>query len=87
MLSSVQVVRELGRLMIERNKPKRVGSDNGNEPTRNAPDGADQVRVEWHYIAPGKPTQNGFFGELRWSLVRECALLDAVAFNGDNNPR
>ncbi|MER8729963.1 transposase, partial [Mesorhizobium sp. M1227] len=36
---------------------------------------ADQNRVEWHYIAPGKPMQNGFIesfnGRLRDELLNE----------------
>ena len=36
---------------------------------------ADQNKVEWHYIAPGKPMQNGFIesfnGRLRDELLNE----------------
>jgi putative transposase len=36
---------------------------------------ADQTRVEWHYIAPGKPMQNGFIesfnGRRRDELLNE----------------
>jgi putative transposase len=53
------VARELDRLLIERGKPKMVVSDNGSELTCNAIlTWADQSRVAWHYIAPGKPMQN-----------------------------
>ena len=38
-----------------------VVSDNGSELTSNAIlTWADQSRVAWHYIAPGKPMQNAF---------------------------
>lgn len=38
-----------------------VVSGNGTESTSNAIlTWADQSRVAWHYIAPGKPTQNAF---------------------------
>ena len=38
-----------------------VVSDNGSELTSNAIlTWADHSRVEWHYIAPGKPMQNAF---------------------------
>jgi putative transposase len=38
-----------------------VVSDNGTEFTSNAIlNWADEAKVEWHYIAPGKPMQNGF---------------------------
>lgn len=38
-----------------------VVSDNGTELKSNAILGwQEERRVEWHYIAPGKPMQNGF---------------------------
>jgi putative transposase len=75
-LSGVRVTRELDRLMIERSKPRMVVSDNGSELTSNAIlTWADRSRVEWHYIAPGKPMQNGFIesfnGRLRDELLNE----------------
>ncbi|QHP67886.1 IS3 family transposase [Bradyrhizobium sp. LCT2] len=75
-LSGVRVARELDRLMIERGKPRTVVSDNGSELTSNAIlVWADQSRVEWHYIAPGKPMQNAFIesfnGRLRDELLNE----------------
>ena len=53
-----------------------IVSDNGTEFTSNAIlRWADQSRVEWHYIAPGKPTQNAFIesfnGRLRDELLNE----------------
>ena len=53
-----------------------VVSDNGSELTSNAIlTWADQTRVEWHYIAPGKPMQNAFIesfnGRLRDELLNE----------------
>jgi len=74
-LSGVSVARELDRLMIERGKPRMVVSDNGSELTSNAIlTWADRSRIE-HYIAPGKPMQNGFiesFNErLRDGLLNE----------------
>ncbi|MET4221984.1 transposase InsO family protein [Bradyrhizobium sp. LB14.3] len=75
-LSGARVVRELDRLMIERGKPKLVVSDNGSELASNAILAwADQSRVAWHYIAPGKPMQNAFIesfnGRLRDELLNE----------------
>ena len=51
-------------------------SDNGSELTSNAIlTWADQSRVAWHYIAPGKSTQNAFIesfnGPLRDELLNE----------------
>ena len=38
-----------------------VVSDNGTELTSNAIlKWQEERKVEWHYIAPGKPMQNGF---------------------------
>jgi len=75
-LSGTRVARELDRLLIERSKPKMVVSDNGSELTSNAIlTWADQSRVAWHYIAPGKPMQNAFIesfnGRLRDELLNE----------------
>jgi putative transposase len=75
-LSGARVARELDRLISERGKPKMVISDNGSELTSNAIlTWADQTRVEWHYIAPGKPMQNAFIesfnGRLRDELLNE----------------
>ena len=40
--------------------PGAILSDNGTEYTSNAILGwADDTGVDWHYIAPGKPQQNG----------------------------
>ena len=75
-LSGIRVARELDRLIIERGKPKMVVSDNGTELTSNAIlTWADQSRVFWHYITPGKPMQNAFIesfnGRLRDELLNE----------------
>ena len=75
-LSGIRVARELDRLMTERGKPKMIVSDNGSELTSNAIlTWADQSRVAWHYIAPGKPMQNAFIesfnGRLRDELLNE----------------
>jgi putative transposase len=71
-LSGARVARELDRPMIERGKPKMVVSDNGSELTSSAIlTWADQSRVEWHYIAPGKPMQNAFIGSFNGRLRDE----------------
>lgn len=75
-LSGFRVAQELDRLIIERGRPKMIVSDNGSELTSNAILAwADQSRVAWHYIAPGKPMQNAFIesfnGRLRDELLNE----------------
>ena len=72
-LSGTRVARELDRLVIERGKPKMVVSDNGSELTSNAIlTWADQSRVAWHYIAPGKPMQNAFIESFNGRLRMKC---------------
>ena len=75
-LSGVRVARELDRLIALRGKPKTVVSDNGTELTSNAIlKWSDESNVAWHYIAPGKPTQNAFIesfnGRLRDELLND----------------
>jgi putative transposase len=75
-LSGMRVARELDQLMAMRGKPGTIVSDNGTELTSNAIlTWADESRVGWHYIAPGKPMQNGlcesFNGRLRDELLNE----------------
>jgi transposase InsO family protein len=60
-----------------------IASHNGSEFTGNAILGwTDQTRVEWHYIAPGKPMQNGFIescnGRRRDELLNETGDLPKV---------
>jgi putative transposase len=89
-LSGIRVARELDRLLLERGKPKMVVSDNGTELTSNAIlKWADQACVAWHYIAPGKPTQNAFIesfnGRLRDESLNETlftSLAQARAILG-----
>ena len=60
-ISGRRVARELTELIARRGKPGKVVSDHGTEFTSNAILAwSKKHRVEWHYIAPGKPMQNGF---------------------------
>lgn len=75
-LSGLRVARELSQLIAQRGKPRMVVSDNGTELTSNANlSWADEACVDWHYIAPGKPMQNGFIesfnGRLRDEKLNE----------------
>lgn len=66
-LSGLRVVRELDALMRLRGKPVTVVSDNGTELTSMAVlKWCQETSVEWHYIQPGKPMQNGLRRELQW---------------------
>ena len=72
-LSGVRVARELTRLIGMRGKPHTVVSDNGTKLTSSAILRWSQERqVEWHYIAPGKPMQNGFVESFNGRLRDEC---------------
>ena len=75
-LSGRRVARELDAIISRRGRPDTIVSDNGTEYTSNAILGwADETGVGWHYIAPGKPQQNGynesFNGRLRDELLNE----------------
>ena len=75
-LSGTRVARELDAVMAWRGRPVMIVSDNGTELTSLAIlRWTQETRVEWHYIAPGKPTQNAFIesfnGRLRDELLNE----------------
>jgi putative transposase len=76
-LSGGRVARELDAIICRRGRrPDTIVSDNGTEYTSNAIlQWTDQSGVGWHYIAPGKPQQNGFIesfnGRLRDELLNE----------------
>ena len=75
-LSGLRVARELEALIAGRGRPRMIVSDNGTEFTSNAIlSFADRQRIDWHYIAPGKPIQNAFIesfnGRLRDELLNE----------------
>jgi putative transposase len=75
-ISGIRGARELDRLVADRGKPKMIVGDNGTELTSNAIlQWADDHKVGWHYIAPGKPMQNAFaesfIGRLRDELLNE----------------
>lgn len=72
-LSGLRVTRELDALVAVRGKPSTVVSDNGTELTSMAVlKWCQQTGVEWHYIAPGKPMQNGFVESFNGRFRDEC---------------
>jgi len=80
-ISGRRVARELTVLIETRGKPGMIVSDNGTEFTSNAILGwATAHQVEWHYIVPGKPMQNGFVesfnGRMRDEFLNESLFLD-----------
>ncbi len=78
-LSGLRVARELDNVVRQGGRPTTRVSDNGTEYTCNAIlNWADQTGVGWHYIAPGKPQQNGFIESFNGRLRDE--LLNATLF-------
>src|SRR3984885_921668 len=80
-ISGRRVARELTALIERRGKPGMIVSDNGTEFTSNAIlRWSKEHQVEWHYIAPGKPMQNGYIesfnGRMRDELLNESLFLE-----------
>jgi putative transposase len=72
-LSGERVARELDRIADLRGRPCMVVSDNGTELTSNAIlKWQENRKVEWHYIAPGKPMQNGLVESFNGRMRDEC---------------
>jgi putative transposase len=72
-LSGIRVARELDALVGARGRPVMIVSDNGTELTSRAIlQWQEDQCVEWHYIAPGKPMQNGFVESLNGRFRDEC---------------
>lgn len=75
-ISGARVARELDRAIRLYGKPGTIVSDNGSELTSRAMlNWQNRTAVAWHYIAPGKPTQNAFIesfnGRLRDEMLNE----------------
>lgn len=75
-LSGVRVARELDAIIARRGKLHTIVSDDGTEFTSMAIlTWSEEPVIEWHYTAPGKPTQNAFIesfnGRLRDEILNE----------------
>jgi putative transposase len=80
-ISGRRVARELTAIIAARGKPGMIVSDNGTEFTCNAMlTWCKETGVDWHFIAPGKPMQNGFVesfnGRMRDELLNETLFFD-----------
>ncbi|MDQ2764403.1 MAG: integrase core domain-containing protein, partial [Pseudomonadota bacterium] len=76
-----RVARELTAIIDRRGKPSLIVSDNGTEFTCNTMLAwCKDANVEWHFIEPGKPMQNGFVesfnGRMRDELLNETLFFD-----------
>ena len=83
-ISDRRVARELTDLIERRGKPGLIVSDNGTEFTSRAVLAwAQESQVDWHFIAPGKPMQNGFCesfnGRMRDELLNERLRLNGTS--------
>lgn len=82
-LSGQRVARELDAVIARRSRPATIVSDNGTELTSMAIlRWAQEARIAWHYIAPGKPNQNAFVesfnGRLRDEFLNETLFVSLV---------
>jgi len=72
-LSGKRVVREMSALITRRGKPGMIVSDNGTEFTSSAVLAfAQAAKLDWRYIAPGKPTQNACAESFQGRMRDEC---------------
>jgi putative transposase len=79
-ISGHRVARELTAIIERRGKPGMIVSDNGTELTSHAIFAwCRDHKVDWHYITPGKPMQNGyvesFNGKMRDELLNETLFF------------
>ena len=85
-LPGERVVAVLDRLTRERGAPAELVLDNGPELTGRALNGwAEHRAVRLRFIAPGKPSQNGFVESFNGRLRDEC--LDRTWFTGLTDAR
>lgn len=72
-LSGKRVARELSGLIETKGAPSSILSDNGTEFTSHAIlKWAHEAHIDWLYIQPGKPMQNGYIESFNGKLRDEC---------------
>ena len=72
-LTGKRVVREMTALIARRGRPEVIVSDNGTEFTSSAVLAFTQAaKLDWRYIAPGKPTENAFAESFQGRMRDEC---------------
>ena len=83
-ISGRRVARELTTLIARRGKPGLIVSDHGTEFTSNAMLAwTEETGVPWHFIAPGKPMQNGICAAFN-SKMRDDLLNETLFFSLDH---
>lgn len=72
-ISGKRVVREMRAIIERRGRPGAIISDNGTEFTSVAVLAFTQeFKLDWRYIAPGKPTQNAMAESFQGRMRDEC---------------
>lgn len=71
-LTAVCVTRELDYIVEVRGCPRIIVSGNGTGTSNTILAWQDELGIEWHYIAPGKPMQNGFVESAMYRRPRGC---------------
>jgi putative transposase len=72
-LNGKRVARELSDVIAKKGSPKAILSDNGTEFTSHAIlKWSQEQRIDWQYIQPGKPMQNGYIESFNGKLRDEC---------------
>lgn len=85
-ISGARVARELDAVIRLYGRPRTIVSDNGTELTSRAIlEWQNETGVGWHYIAPGKPTQNAFIESFNARLRDE--LLNEEIFQSLSDAR
>jgi len=70
-LPGLRVVRELEIIIAKRGRPAMFVSDNGTELTSMAVlRWCQKIRIEWHYIAPGKADSERLYREFQRTAAR-----------------
>lgn len=72
-LNGFRVTRELAELIEAKGYPQSIVSDNGTEFTSQAVlKFAQEEKIAWHFIQPGKPMQNAYIESFNGKLRDEC---------------
>jgi putative transposase len=85
-ISGHRVAWELTALISRRSRPGLIVNDHRTEFTSNAMLAwSEETGVPWHFIAPGKPMQNGICEAFNWKMRDE--LLNETLFFGLDHAR
>lgn len=86
-ISGRRVARELTAIIERRGAPGMIVSDNGTEFTCNAMLAwCRETNLDWHFIASGKPMQNGFVESIN-GRMRDELLNERLFFSLDDAQR